>query len=387
MEKICDSYSTGALYDFVSRSENLEEYRNILESLADQKQNWTYIINDIMKERGLSASKMAELCGVSRQSVQKWLKGSVPKSRETYIKIGFAAHYNLKQMNYFLQRYGCVNKLYPKYLEDSVCIFVLSSDCIEHSYQACEKVINMIKNEIFDDVPRSEGKEYTTSALELDITNLRSLQEMVSFVKEHAQMYKQKYYPMKILQYMMKHQNIIPIIGNHEVMALPNLKLLVPEISKDFLQGLSPEEYQNFAQWTLTGGTDTIQDFRKLPTEERRQIMEYIESFRPYGKETINSQEYWLVHAGLDEFSETKALEEYTVDELVWTRIDYEIPYFEDIIVVSGHTPTQKILGNSKPGFIFRANNHIAIDCGAAMRSGRLAAICLDTGAEYYAEV
>lgn len=52
----------------------------------------------------------------------------------------------------------------------------------------------MIKNEIFDDVPRSEGKEYTTSALELDITNLRSLQEMVSFVKEHAQMYKQKYY-------------------------------------------------------------------------------------------------------------------------------------------------------------------------------------------------
>lgn len=115
--------------------------------------------------------------------------------------------------------------------------------------------------------------------------------------------------------------------------------------------------------------------------------MEYIESFRPYGKETINSQEYWLVHAGLDEFSETKELEEYTVDELVWTRIDYEIPYFEDIIVVSGHTPTQKILGNSKPGFIFRANNHIAIDCGAAMRSGRLAAICLDTGAEYYAEV
>ena len=194
-------------------------------------------------------------------------------------------------------------------------------------------------------------------------------------------------HPMKILQYMMKHQNIIHIIGNHEVMALPNLKLLVPEISKDFLQGLSPEEYQNFAQWTLAGGTDTIQDFRKLPIEERRQIVEYIESFRPYGKETINGQEYWLVHAGLDEFSETKALEEYTVDELVWTRIDYEIPYFEDIIVVSGHTPTQKILGNSNPGFIFRANNHIAIDCGAAKQSGRLAAICLDTGAEYYAEV
>lgn len=49
----------------------------------------------------------------------------------------------------------------------------------------------------------------------------------------------------------------------------------------------------------------------------------------------------------------------------MWTRIDYEIPYFDDIIVVSGHTPTQNILGNSRPGYIFKENHHIAIDCGA----------------------
>lgn len=40
--------------------------------------------------------------------------------------------------------------------------------------------------------------------------------------------------PMKILKYMMAHSNIIPIIGNHEVMALPNLKLLVPEVREIF---------------------------------------------------------------------------------------------------------------------------------------------------------
>ena len=107
--------------------------------------------------------------------------------------------------------------------------------------------------------------------------------------------------------------------------------------------------------------------------------------FRPYGKEIVNGQEYWLVHAGLDHFSETKRLEEYSVDDLVWTRIDYEIPYFDDIIVVSGHTPTQNILGNSRPGYIFKENHHIAIDCGAGKSNGRLAAICLDTGKEYYA--
>ena len=79
-----------------------------------------------------------------------------------------------------------------------------------------------------------------------------------------------------------------------------------------------------------------------------------MKSFRPYGKEIVNGQEYWLVHAGLDHFSETKHLEEYSVDDLVWTRIDYEIPYFDDIIVVSGHTPTQNILGNNRPGIFLK---------------------------------
>lgn len=142
--------------------------------------------------------------------------------------------------------------------------------------------------------------------------------------------------PMKILKYMMAHSNIIPIIGNHEVMALPNLKLLVPEVSRNFLDKLPTKVYRDFDNWTQNGSTSTIQDFRKLPQEERHQVVEYMKSFHPYGKEIVNGQEYWLVHAGLDHFSETKHLEEYSVDDLVWTRIDYEIPYFNDIIVVSG---------------------------------------------------
>ena len=55
-----------------------------------------------------------------------------------------------------------------------------------------------------------------------------------------------------------------------------------------------------------------------------------------------------------------------------------------DTYVVTGHTPTQHIAGNPKPGYIYRKNNHIAIDCGASLPGGRLAAICLDTGEEFY---
>ena len=31
----------------------------------------------------------------------------------------------------------------------------------------------------------------------------------------------------------------------------------------------------------------------------------------------------------------------------------------------TGHTPTQAIRNNPNPGYIYRRNNHIAIDCGA----------------------
>ena len=191
---------------------------------------------------------------------------------------------------------------------------------------------------------------------------------------------------MKILKYMMANPNIIPIMGNHELMALPCLKLLVSELSKDFLHKLSSQAHQSFAEWTLNGGISTIQEFLKLPQEERRQVVEYIESFRPSGKEIINNWEYWLVHAGMEYFSESRRLEEYSVEELVWKRTDFDIAYFKNITVVSGHTPTQNILGNSRPGYIFILNNHIAIDCGAGGNNGRLAVICLDTGEEYYAE-
>lgn len=72
------------------------------------------------------------------------------------------------------------------------------------------------------------------------------------------------------------------------------------------------------------------------------------------------------------------------MEEFVWTRPDYGVQYFKDKMVVTGHTPTQTISENPRPGYIYRAHNHIAIDCGACFEGGRLAALCLDTGEEYY---
>lgn len=81
-----------------------------------------------------------------------------------------------------------------------------------------------------------------------------------------------------------------------------------------------------------------------------------------------------------------KEISDMSIEELDEQMVDNlnEIQYFNDVYLVTGHTSTQNIIGNRKPGYIYRANNHIAIDCGSCFTGGRLAAICLDTGKEFY---
>lgn len=191
---------TSSLYDDVARSESMEEYLNILNSLSSQKRNWVDIISKIINDNNYSVSEFAKMCGVSRQSVQKWINGALPKNRTTFIKIGFAAGYNLEDMNHFLQRYACCGKLYPRCLEDSVYIFVLSSEELEHTYEFCEEIITMLKNEISEANENIGDDIYETKELSIRISNLGSFSKMLEFVQKNASIYKQQY--MKLYQYI-----------------------------------------------------------------------------------------------------------------------------------------------------------------------------------------
>ena len=119
--------------------------------------------------------------------------------------------------------------------------------------------------------------------------------------------------------------------------------------------------------------------------DQREEILDYLKEFRLYEEVCAGGNDYVLVHGGLENFSEKKKLSDYSPDELIYCRTDYSKPLFSgNKYLVTGHTPTMAIPENPKPGYIYRANNHIAIDCGAAFLGGRLGAICLDTGEEFY---
>ena len=191
-------------------------------------------------------------------------------------------------------------------------------------------------------------------------------------------------HPIKVILKLMEMPNAICLVGNHEYMAAECLSFLVREVTDRSLDELDYKTLDNLVTWQYNGAKTTIDEFRALSAEMQAEVIDFIKDMSIYEELTVGGQEYLLVHAGLGNFNPTKDIRDYSLHNLVWKQADYSRQYFDDKIVITGHTPTQFIKGNPNPGFIYRQNNHIAIDCGAYLEDGRLAAVCLETGEEFY---
>ncbi len=187
----------------------------------------------------------------------------------------------------------------------------------------------------------------------------------------------------KILLDMMCHFNIIPLLGNHEFMAMTVLSKLVEEITDSTIHSFDQDFITGMLRWFENGGKSTFDEFKRLTCDDKQAVLEYLEEFQLYSEITINSQEYILVHAGLDHFKKTRNLSDYKLQEILWAETDYDKVYFEDKILITGHTPVSAILFDKSADKIFKKNNHIAIDCGCGFH-GKLAVLCLDTMEEFY---
>lgn len=188
---------------------------------------------------------------------------------------------------------------------------------------------------------------------------------------------------MKILLDMMKRPNVLGIVGNHELMMMSCMDILLSEINDAFLDSLEDESIMKLYDWVYNGGNSTMQAFKRLSEAEQNDVIAYIMNFTAYDEVMGNGNHYLLVHAGIAHFDENKPLDEYELVDFVWTRPDWAVPYYQDPqqFVVVGHTPTWTMSGEAK---IFYQNQFIAIDCGACFERGKLACLCLDTMEEYY---
>lgn len=197
-------------------------------------------------------------------------------------------------------------------------------------------------------------------------------------------------HPVKILLDMMERPNVEFLCGNHELMGLSCLCFLCRDITPKNLEEAEREAdrlSRKMLEWQLNGSKTTLDEFYELGRRDRRAVLDYIRGAELFAEVESGDRTYILVHGGLGNFRPEKQLWEYSPDELLWTRPHYSTPYFtDDRYVITGHTPTQTIPDHPRPGYIFKQNHHIAIDCGCFLPKGRLACIRLEDEQEFYAE-
>lgn len=184
-------YETRDLGALAAGCKDTKSFKEVLEMLETDRSAWQEYIVKVIENNGYTRDRFARLCGVSRPAVSKWCNGSFPSSRDTFIRIGFAAHYSLGEMNWFLKRYGKYPALSPKSLEDSVYMFVLNSKEYPHTYDFCKKLIHDISDRMGKDSPSAQ--EYETGVLSDKLLSLTSLDQLEKFIAENAVRYETAY--------------------------------------------------------------------------------------------------------------------------------------------------------------------------------------------------
>lgn len=103
------------LVEKIERCENVDDFKTeVIPLIKEEKEVWSEKIQEIIFDKGFTKVEFADKCNVSRVTVNKWCKGSMPKKRETFIKIGTVAGYSFDEMHYFLKEYGKCSGLYGR---------------------------------------------------------------------------------------------------------------------------------------------------------------------------------------------------------------------------------------------------------------------------------
>lgn len=191
---------------------------------------------------------------------------------------------------------------------------------------------------------------------------------------------------IKLLLDMADRPNVFPILGNHEFTAAVCMPWLLEEVTDQSITDMDKSRVAALSEWIVNGGEPTLRELSQLRREERQAVLDYILEMDLYAQVQAGGQSYVLVHSGLSGFAPDRPLEDYALEDFLFARPDPDAVFFEDRYLVYGHTPTRLLFsaaGESPRDKIFRGGRQIAIDCGCAF-GGRLGAICLESGEEFY---
>lgn len=174
---------------------------------------------------------------------------------------------------------------------------------------------------------------------------------------------------IRLLQAIKDAPNMDLLIGNHEF-------LMLQSVSSDGSVALTGADA---TLWTLyNGGEVTYEHYEGLSLEERKGLLEWLNTRKLTTVVTVNDKKYCLTHSFFNEEAidmELKDIDEEVIWECVWCSpfrpdlykpIDsYNIP---DITFVIGHVPVQHVVEIMEDVFhTYKEENVVLIDGGCAM--------------------
>ena len=182
---------------------------------------------------------------------------------------------------------------------------------------------------------------------------------------------------IEIIKDVMKRKNIVCLRGNHDHCALVFLKKFAVQDHSTAEDRLK----EGFRLWLEDGGAKTFLAFSELDDNEKRSVLSFLDTLPFYEMICVNGQRFLLSHT-VSEKAKMHDFEKCGMWDFLFGEPEYETCYFEDMTIVTGHTPTG-FIDPAYTGRIWKGNRHIAVDCGAAF-GNPLGCICLDTMEEIY---
>lgn len=167
-----------------------------------------------------------------------------------------------------------------------------------------------------------------------------------------------------VLQWLIKQPNAELIMGNHEAMLLA-CDFIFENVTDAFLEDFDEKKNRLLINYLFNGGGVTLRNLAKLDINARYDIVNYLHKCPLYKEVNVNGEKYILVHAGLDNFSPDKKINDYSANELLWAEPELNDEYYDYIHTVFGHTPTH-LFGEQYNGKIVETRTWTCIDCGAA---------------------
>lgn len=174
-------------------------------------------------------------------------------------------------------------------------------------------------------------------------------------------------YGAELLLWLTEQPNMQLLLGNHEALLLA-CAFLFDEVSDESLDRLSVEQLNLLESWIHNGGAPTLTGLKRIMDRDPELIngiLDYLRDAPLYESLEVDGRNFVLVHAGLENFSCDRLLSDYEPDELLLMRPTLETAYFDDALVIFGHTPTHYI-DKQFEGRAIKTPSWICVDTGSA---------------------